>query len=162
MTSQKSILIVGCSTHGISSMLAQELAKRNHLVFIAVPDPRKVPQHTSTLPTVKVITLDPRTPASVAEGAKAVASATEEEHGARGLDVLINDAGLSQPLALLDAVMDAAKDVYDAKVTETLSMAGAFADVLARKQGRILNLSSSGAFLAAPCISPFRPAVTTA
>ncbi|KAL6854845.1 hypothetical protein ACO1O0_005972 [Amphichorda felina] len=151
MSTQKSILIIGCCAHGISTVLAQELTKRNHMVFIAVPDPSKVSKGISALAAVQTIALDPKSPASASSAAEAVGAATEER-GIRGLDVLINDAGVGNSMALLDVIMDSSRDVYDARVSEALSMVGTFADLLARRRGRVVNLSSSGVFIAAPCM----------
>lgn len=152
MAGQKSILIVSCSAHGVSALLARELAKRNHLIFVAAPDTPKISKDISDLAAVHIIELDLKSPASASKAAKTVATFTEES-GIQGLDVLINDAGVGNSLALLDVMMDAARDIYNAKVSETLSMTNAFADLLAKRRGRVVNLSSSGTFITAPCMS---------
>ena len=149
----KSVLIAGCSAHGISTVLAQELIKRNHFVIIAVPDTSSVSKDISALPAVQVIALDPKSPTSVSKAAEAVTSATEER-GIHGLDVLINDVGVGNSVALLDIMMDSARDEYDSKVEEALGVGVAFADLLGRRGGRIVNMSSAGVFIAAPCMRP--------
>lgn len=93
-----------------------------------------------------MLPLDVTDPTSIADALRAVA-----EHG-QGLDILVNNAGTSHTMPLLDAVLDRAKQVYEANVWGPLRLVQACSDLLIASKGRIVNMSSVGAVVNTPWI----------
>ncbi|KAB8274697.1 hypothetical protein BDV30DRAFT_225615 [Aspergillus minisclerotigenes] len=106
----KTILITGCSAHGIGAALAIKLAEQGHFIFATARTIRKVPESITTLANVHPLPLDVTDPTTISDAVRAVT-----EHG-HGLDILINNAGMGYTVPLLDADLDQAKQVYEANV----------------------------------------------
>lgn len=151
MYSKKSILIAGCAPRGISYTIAQDLAKRGHLVFVGFSELCTLPKDVTAIANIKTLELDTTSAASVSSAATTVAAGLSE-NGFSGLDVLINDTGVGGSLPLLDVIMNTAGHIYDAKLSETMSMVRAFTGLLERRQGKVINMSSSGTIVTAPCM----------
>ncbi len=145
----KTVLVTGCSAGGIGAAIALSLAKRSHHVFATVRNASKIPPELSSLPNVTVLSLDVKSPASVAEAVQAVAAS------GRTLDVLVNNAGAGYSAPVLDIDIEEAKQVYDANVWGVVRVIQAFADQLIKSKGRIVNMSSCGAAVNTPWICTY-------
>lgn len=149
MPNPKTILITGCSAHGIGAALALTLARQGHFVFATARNTSKIPERLSALENVQVLPLDVTDPASIAGAVSSV-----REHG-RGLDILVNNAGTGYTMPLLEADLDRAKAVYEANVWGLLGLIQACSDLLVAAKGRIVNMSSVGAVVNTPWIGSF-------
>ncbi|KAH8426149.1 SDR family oxidoreductase [Aspergillus melleus] len=146
MSPTKTILITGCSAHGIGSALALALAQKGHHVFATARHPSKIPVSLSSLPNVTTLQLDVTSTTSASEAAKAV-----EDHGA-GLDILVNNAGSGYTMPLLDADLETAQQVYETNVWGAVRIVQAFSGLLIERQGRVVNVCSAGAVMNAPWV----------
>ncbi|THC88371.1 hypothetical protein EYZ11_012181 [Aspergillus tanneri] len=147
MSSQpKTILITGCSAHGIGAALALVLARQGHHIFATARSTSKILESLVSLSNVHVLPLDVTDPTSIAAAVRVVT-----DHG-HGLDVLVNNAGMGYTIPLLDVNLDHAKHVYEANIWGPLRLVQGFADLLVRAKGRVINISSMGAALNMPWI----------
>ncbi|KAI9040192.1 SDR family oxidoreductase [Aspergillus affinis] len=150
MTSNpRTILITGCSAHGIGAALALNLARRGHFIFATARSPAKVPDILTSLENVKVLPLDVRDPSTIADAVRAIT-----DHG-RGLDIVVNNAGTGYTAPLLDTDFDLAMDVYEANVWGPLRLIQACGDLLIASKGRIINMSSAGAAVNTPWLGVY-------
>lgn len=94
-----------------------------------VRNPSKIPDQLLTLSNVTVLSLDVKSPASVADAAGAVS-----ESG-RGLDVLVNNAGAEYAMPVLDVDVERAKALYETNLWGPIRMVQAFADLLISSAG---------------------------
>ena len=152
MAVQKTVLITGCSAGGIGAALALSLAKRGHRVFATARDPSKIPAELASLSVVHTLALDVTSAASVRAAAEAVGAITEETLGTKGLDVLVNNAGVGYVRPLLDVDVARAQQLFDTNLWGGLRVIQAFSDLLIARRGRIVNVSSVGAFVNTPWI----------
>ncbi|KAB8224451.1 oxidoreductase [Aspergillus novoparasiticus] len=123
--SPKTILITGCSAHGIGAALAIKLAEQ-------------VPESITSLANVYPLPLDVTDLTTISD---VVCAVTECGYG---LDILINNAEIGYIMPLLDADLDQAKQVYKANVWGLLRLVQACSDLLITSKGRIINMSSVG------------------
>ena len=151
-TGQKSVLITGCSAGGIGSALAIAFAKRGYHVFATVRDHSKADQ-IATIPNVEVLTVDVTSPNTITSAFNIV----EERLDGRGLDILINNAARSYTTPLLDANLAEGKAVFDTNFWGVLAVSQAFAPLLIRARGTIVNLGSVGGLLYLPWIGTSFP-----
>lgn len=149
-TKTKSVLVTGCSAGGIGAAIAHALAKRGHHVFATARTPFKIPETLRQLSNVTVLPLDVGDPASVAAASRAVT-----ESG-RGLDVLVNNAGVGYVRPVLDINIAAAQRLHDINLWGPLRTIQAFAELLIASRGRIVNVSSSAAVIYSPWICKFK------
>ncbi|RDK39633.1 NAD(P)-binding protein, partial [Aspergillus phoenicis ATCC 13157] len=138
----KTILITGCSAHGIGAALALTLARQGHFIFATARNTTKISESLKRAGPL----LDVTDSATIADAVRAV-----REHG-RGLDILVNNAGTGYTMPLLEADLDRAKAVYAANVWGLLRLVQACSDLLVEAEGRIVNMSSVGAVVNTPWI----------
>lgn len=148
-TEHKTILVTGCSAGGVGAALALALANKGHHVFATARNLGKIPTELAELPNVTTLLLDVTSTKSIIGAASAVANATEVG-GCRGLDVLVNNAGLGYTIPLLDADFELAQRVYETNVWGPLRMIQSFADLLIAKKGRVVNICSISSVLHMP------------
>ncbi|KAM0460964.1 hypothetical protein ACHAO4_001760 [Trichoderma viride] len=149
MAKERSILITGCSADGLGAVLALTLAKQGHHVFATARDTSKIPSELSSLPNVSVLRLDVSSTESVAEASRVV------EDTGHGLDVLVNNAGFGYTMPILDIDIDKAQRLYEANVWGTVRTVQAFAGLLMKSKGRVVNVSSVGAVVNTPWIGTY-------
>ena len=147
----KTILITGCSAGGIGLAIAQVLAQRGHHVFATARDTSKIPTELSSLSNVTVLRVDVVSESSITESVQAVAAATEEL-GSKGVDVLVNNAGIGYSMPLLDLDIERAQALYDTNVWGPVRMVQSFSQLLIAKRGRVVMISSAGALVNTPWI----------
>lgn len=146
MSLQGTVLITGCSNGGIGSALAIAFQSRGFHVFATLRDPNKASE-LSKLPNVMIITLDVTTASHIAAAAQAVQGET-----GGSLDYLINNAGSSHFMPLLDENIDTAKRIFDTNVWGTLAVTQAFAPFLIKAKGTLVNITSVSGYLSTPWI----------
>lgn len=147
----KTVLITGCSKHGIGASLALRLADQGHRVFATARDPRRMPSRVREHPNVTPLALDVTDEASVRAASKAVRAA-----GARAaLDVLVNNAGAGCTMPLLDLDVARAKQCHDVNVWGPVRMVQAFSDLLIASRGRVVNIGAAEGCLYSPWIGAY-------
>ncbi|KAI9686871.1 MAG: hypothetical protein M1822_002624 [Bathelium mastoideum] len=143
-------LITGCSAGGIGSALALEFISRGFHVFASVRDPAKA-SHLSSHPSISILTLDVTSSSSIRTAVDTVKAQLDEDTETAGkLDVLVNNAGQGYTGPLLDVDLDRAKKLFDTNVWSILGMTQAFAPMLIKAKGKVVNISSVGGLLALP------------
>lgn len=147
--SLKSILVTGCSAGGIGAAIALLLARKGHHVFATARNTSKLSEELTTLSNVTVLSLDVTSMSSVMAAAKAVS-----ESG-RGLDVLVNNAGLGYITPILDMDIEQAQKLYDTNLWGSVRMIQACKDLLIASHGRIVNIISCGAVVPLPWHAPY-------
>ncbi|EEA18862.1 hypothetical protein TMatcc_010593 [Talaromyces marneffei ATCC 18224] len=147
--SLKSVLVTGCSAGGIGAAIALLLARKGHHVFATARNTSKLPVVLTTLSNVTVLSIDVTSMPSVTAAANAVS-----ESG-RGLDVLVNNAGLGYVTPILDMDIERAQNLYDTNLWGSVRMIQAFKDLLIANHGRIVNIISCGAVLPLPWHAPY-------
>ncbi|GAB7339545.1 hypothetical protein MBLNU457_6155t1 [Dothideomycetes sp. NU457] len=143
---QKSILITGCSQHGIGAGLALEAASRGYTVFAGLRNPTKAPPELQQLSNVTLVSLDVTSSSSIAAAVQTITSATHD----RGLDVLINNAGSGVVGPLADTEIEDAKALFETNFFGVLAVTKAFLPLLVKAKGVVLNNSSISGMLWMP------------
>jgi 1-acylglycerone phosphate reductase len=133
-----SVLITGCSAGGIGASLAAVFQKRNYLVFATARNTTKLPSSLLSLPNVVSLELDVTSPTSIAAAVVAV----KEKLGDKGLDVLVNNSGMGITAPGLDTDIEQAKALFEVNFWAVLRMMQAFADMLVKAKGAVVNISS--------------------
>jgi NAD(P)-dependent dehydrogenase (short-subunit alcohol dehydrogenase family) len=140
------VVITGAST-GIGRACAAYLAKRGFLVFAGV---RKVKDGEALRDEVG----DALVPVEidVTDGA-AIAAALERVGGAlgeRGLDGLVNNAGIGMPAPVEYMSTEALRRQFDVNVFGPIAVTQAFLPLIRRGRGRIVNMGSVGGHITIP------------
>lgn len=147
----KVVLITGCSDGGLGSALAVSMQKRGLHVLACVRNPSKA-SLLSELSNVTIISLDVTDKASMASAVETVRGHT----GTHGLDILINNAGGGVPtLPLLDADLDAGRQMFEVNFWGVLSMCQAFAPLVIQAKGTIVNVSSVASVMHTPWLGVY-------
>ncbi|KAI4860613.1 putative short-chain dehydrogenase/reductase [Hypoxylon rubiginosum] len=130
-------LITGCSPGGLGFELVGAFEARGFHVFATARSPSKILEASPVGADVEVLALDVTSPESVAKCLEHVRKRT----GGR-LDVLVNNAGMILLGPLVHVSIEEARKLYDVNVFGTLAVSQAFAPLLARARGVVLNVSS--------------------
>jgi len=131
------VLITGCSDGGLGAALAEAFARRGFHVLATLRDPSKAPVLASRPGLIDVLPLDVTDTTSIASCAVAVATKTGGL-----LDVLVNNAGSMFIMPLLDTDVAESKRLFDVNVWGMLAVTQAFASMLVRSRGVVLNIAS--------------------
>ena len=145
-THRKPVLITGCSAGGIGYALAESFQRHGFQVFAFACTPAKMAR-LQVLPNVTLVTLDVTSSSSIAAAVEAV----ETKIGA--LQYLINSAGLLYVMPTLDADLSEAKTLFDVNFWGPLALIQAFAPLLLRTGGSIVNISSISGYIGVPWMS---------
>lgn len=137
-TSRKSVLITGCSAGGIGAGLAEVFQERGYHVFATLRTPSKLPQALSNAANVTVLTLDVLSSESIAAAVESV----KKETGGK-LDVLVNNSGRGTFVPALDTSIEEAKKLFDLNFWAPLAMLQAFAPLLIKAKGCLVNNTSA-------------------
>lgn len=143
--SPKTCLITGCSGGGVGAALAQAFRDKGYHVFATARFPSKIPGTLRDDPSVTVLALDVASPSSIREAVDAVRGATDGK-----LDVLVNNAGRGMNMPMLDTSIAEAKRLFDTNFFGVLETVQAFAPLLIKAKGCVVNNSSLGGFQAFP------------
>ncbi|KAF2659507.1 NAD(P)-binding protein [Lophiostoma macrostomum CBS 122681] len=145
---RKICLVTGCSNGGCGAALAEAFRDAGYHVFATARSPSKIPQSLHSSPNVTVLALNVTSSQSIAALAKEVGMQTGGK-----LDVLVNNAGLGLSKPALDTTIDEARKLFDLNFFGVLEMTQAFAPMLVRAQGCVVNNSSVGGYMAFPFTS---------
>ncbi|PQE11103.1 hypothetical protein CJF31_00000854 [Rutstroemia sp. NJR-2017a BVV2] len=121
------VLITGCSDHGIGSSLAHAFHSHGYHIYACV---RAVSQITSlcTLQNIDILALDVTSPSQIQSAIDSI-----REKG-RGLDILVNNAGRNHFSPVLDVDIEEARRLYEVNVWGPLRLIKACVPLL--REGR--------------------------
>lgn len=142
MTSQKTILITGCSS-GIGAALAQEFHQRGHLVIATARRIESLPALATQ--ALRTLALDVNDGASIAATLAALPSKVNH------IDILINNAGYGQFGAVMDVEADDLRRQFETNVFAPVALSRAELPLL-RKNGNgcIANIGSISCIVTTP------------
>lgn len=135
-TPRKTVLITGCSPGGLGHALAEAFANEGYFVFATLRDPTKA--SLLARESIKVLPLEVTSQESIDACFNHVQAATE----GRGLDVLVNNAGVGYVMPLLDTSVEESKKLFEVNVWGVLSVTQKFAPLVIVAKGTVLNISS--------------------
>jgi NAD(P)-dependent dehydrogenase (short-subunit alcohol dehydrogenase family) len=149
MAERKTVLITGGSG-GIGGALTTELARDGWRVFATARDPNAIPQATGGDGEVIPLALELTDAASVATAAAAV----RERTGERGLDGLVNNAGVivQGPLELVPAAE--LRRQFEINVLGQVAVTQAVLPLLRVARGRIVNVGAPTGRVGIPLLGP--------
>ncbi|GAW17837.1 hypothetical protein ANO14919_073040 [Xylariales sp. No.14919] len=134
--SKKTALITGCSDGGIGAAMAKILREKDYHVFATMRNKSKAGTLAS-LTDVEILELDVASEVSIKRCADQVQARTGGT-----LDILINNAGRDFLMPLLDVNIKEAKEFFDINFWGALAVTQAFAPMVIKSKGIILNHSS--------------------
>lgn len=139
--SEKTVLITGCSEGGIGAALAKAFHAKGYHVFATLRNPAKAGS-LEPVTGIDISTLDVTEKKSIQQCVQYI----ETKTGGK-LDVLVNNAGADCTMPLLDVSLEEAKALYDLNVWAVLALTQAFAPMLVKARGTVVNINSVAAKL---------------
>ena len=147
----RSILITGASS-GIGRHLALSLAEDGHKVFASVRSAKDgAALRADSSGKVETVSLDVTDEREIERAAAAIALALD----GRGLDVLINNAGVVVTGALEELPPSALRYQLEVNVVAVAAVTHAFLPLLRRGGGRIINMGSVSGRVTMPFMGPY-------
>ncbi|KAI1756478.1 hypothetical protein F4782DRAFT_267178 [Xylaria castorea] len=139
---QKTVLITGCSDGGIGAALAAEFQLRGLRVFATARDPSKMAGLAAL--NIETLALDVTSESSIEQAVAIVreklnssnsndGSGTVSEIG-KGLDFLINNAGVNHIMPFSDTKMSDLRNVFNTNVIGSLAVTQAFIPLLMHRR----------------------------
>ena len=148
--SSRSVAVTGAGS-GLGRDIALQLASKGYVVFGTAFAPEEVQDLTAASGgRVSLAVCDLTKPDAV----KAWASAVSASLGDRGLDVLINNAGILTPGPIEVLPLDAIRREFDVNVFGALSVINAFLPALRKARGRVVQVSTWTASVPLPFNGP--------
>ncbi|KAJ9641236.1 NADPH-dependent 1-acyl dihydroxyacetone phosphate reductase [Knufia peltigerae] len=133
---RKTVLITGCAPGGIGHSLALAFHERGLRVFATA---RKTEQLTSLSEKgIETLSLVVDNDESIVSCKEAVERLTE----GRGLDYLVNNAGVSYVMSALDIEISEARKIFDVNLFAIMRMVQVFSGLLIQAQGTIVMIGS--------------------
>lgn len=148
----KSVLITGCSTGGIGAGLAEIFHEKGYHVFVTLRNLSKVPESLSKAKNVTVLKLDVLSSEQIASAVESVGQQT----GGR-LDVLVNNSGQNIIAPALDITIEDGKKLFELNFWAPMTMLQAFAPLLIKAKGCIVNNTSANSVVPMPFMSKCQP-----
>lgn len=134
--SKKTALITGCSEGGIGAALAKAFHAKGYHVYATLRNPAKAGS-LNQIEDIEIATLDVTKGDSIEQCVQYIKTKTGGT-----LDVLVNNAGADCTMPLLDVSLEEAKALYDLNVWAVLALTQAFAPMLIKARGTIVNINS--------------------
>ncbi|KAJ0414655.1 hypothetical protein BJY00DRAFT_320821 [Aspergillus carlsbadensis] len=145
---RKTVLISGCSAGGAGSALAETFHARGLHVFATARSVSKM-EHLEKKDHMTLLQLDVEDSDSIAAAVEAV----REHTGGRGLDYLVNNAGMSWVRPALDTDLAQARRIFEVNYWGVVNVTHAFAPLVIRARGVIVNVSSLAGVMLAPWLA---------
>lgn len=143
--SNRTVFITGTSS-GIGRACALRLVQAGWSVFAGVRKAEDADKLQAADTNLVPILLDLKDRSSISAAAKQVASQTNT----RGLDGLVNVAGIGMARPVEYATSDDLKGIFEVNVFGQIAVTQAFLPLIRKARGRIVNISSVGAHVAIP------------
>ncbi|EXJ58039.1 oxidoreductase [Cladophialophora yegresii CBS 114405] len=134
---RKTVLITGCSPGGIGHALARAFHARGLRVFATARTTQQI-NDLSLVQGIETLPLVVDDDESILSCYAQVEQLTE----ARGLDYLVNNAGVSYIMPALDITLDEARKVFDVNVCAVMRLCQVFAPLLITARGTIVMMGS--------------------
>ncbi|KAF7539881.1 hypothetical protein G7054_g1808 [Neopestalotiopsis clavispora] len=135
---QKFALVTGCGRGGIGEALVTEYTRRN-ICAIATLLPNEASDHLSDA-GINFLRLDVTNETSIIDLKAAIKKLT----GGRGLDILVNCAGIAYTMPAIDTDVKAVQRMFDINLFGPMRMVHHFHDMLIHAEGTIVNIGSIG------------------
>ena len=135
---QKSVLITGCSSGGIGGGLAEAFCEKGYQVFATARNPSKLSNSLTQAPNVIALTLDVTSEEAITAAVQSVVGVTGGK-----LDVLVNNSGAPMVMPGLDVSIEEGKRLFDTNFWSMLAMIQAFAPLLIKANGCVVNNTSA-------------------
>jgi len=146
-TKQAAVLVTGASS-GIGRKITELLAAKGHYVYAGARKQQDI-EELSAIPNVEGIRLDVTSDAEVAAAVERVKA------GGRGLDGIVNNAGVSALGPLIEVEERDLDFVFGVNVYGPWRITKAFAPLLIDAKGRVVTVSSISGILAGPLNGPY-------
>lgn len=147
---ERSVVITGASS-GIGRATALALAARGFRVFAGVRKERDGESlRAESAGRIVPLPLEVTDRDSVARAARAVSA----EVGDRGLDGLVNNAGIATPAPIEYVSPEVLRRQFEVNVFGPISVVQAFLPLIRKARGRIVNVGSVGSHIAIPFGGP--------
>jgi len=150
MSTGKSVFITGCSDGGLGSALALVFQARGFHVFASARSTSKLADLAS-LSNVTLVTLDVLDQNQIAAAVDSVKAATVDGK----LDILINNTGRNHFSPALDVDIVEAKQIFDINYWGALAVIQAFAPLLIKAEGSLVNVTSIAGHTYVPYMSVY-------
>ncbi len=138
----KSVLITGAGS-GFGKGAALALAERGHHVIATTETAEQASALATEAPQLHVEKLD-------------ITTADVEKVSAWTVDVLVNNAGFGQTGPMADVPMDRLRKIFEVNVFGTVAITQkVLPQMVARKHGRVIIMSSIGGVVSAPAFGPY-------
>lgn len=145
-TSQNNVVITGASS-GIGRSSVARMSRAGWLVFATVRNEADREKLRSEFPTnVYPVLMDMENESSI----RAAAREIDSEAGGRGLDGLVNVAGIGMVRPLEYASMQDVRQIFEVNFFGQLAAIQAFSPLLRKRRGRLVNITTVGVNLAVP------------
>jgi len=135
MAPKGSVLITGCSDDGIGSALTLTFVKRGFRVFATARNTASMTRFQDF--NVTLLALD----VLDAKQIEATVAIVSKETGGK-LDYLVNNAGCTRFMPLLDEDIEETKEFYDTNVWALLQLVQAFSPLLIEAKGTVVFIAS--------------------
>ncbi|PLB50770.1 putative hydroxybutyrate dehydrogenase [Aspergillus steynii IBT 23096] len=148
---QPTVLITGCSDHGIGSALAHVFHARGYHVFATARNPSKM-KTLANLNNVTLLTLDVRDSTQIARAVDAVRAQT-----GGSLTYLINNAGRNHFMPVLDEDLDAGRELFETNVWGQVAVTKGFVPLLLNSggDGAVVFTTSISGYLNVPYMGTY-------
>lgn len=134
---RKTVLITGCSPGGIGHALCIAFHKRNWRVLATA-------RNTAALAELAALGVETfLLEVNDAKSIEALVQSVTSVSNGKGLDMLINNAGVNYTVPALDIELSGAKKVFDTNVFAVMAMCQAFAPLLIQAKGTIVQIAST-------------------
>lgn len=143
-SARKSVLITGCSDNGIGSALALTFQQQGYHVFATARNQEKMTK-LRDLANVTLLTLDVVEPTHI----RAAVEAVRKETGGT-LSCLVNNAGQSRFMPVLDEDLQACRRLFEVNVWGALAVTQAFAPLVIAARGTIVFVTSVAGYVNVP------------
>lgn len=150
MASKETVLITGCSDDGIGFALAAEFQKRGYHVFATARNVSKMSK-LQNLPDVTLLQLDVINPGHIKAAVEAVTAVT-----GGSLDYLVNNAGQSHFMPILDEDIDAVKALFDVHLYGPMALVKAFAPLVIKAKGTFAFTTSLAGYVNTPWMGKYQ------
>jgi 1-acylglycerone phosphate reductase len=145
MASKRTVLITGCSDGGLGSSLALAFHNAGWRVFASARDPKKL--SATVAAGIESVVLDVSSEDSLKQ-----AVATVSELAGGSLDALVNNAGATYRMPILDLDLKKVRGLFELNVISVIATIQAFFPLLLKspKGGMVINNSSIVVYAGVP------------
>lgn len=147
LAAQKAVLVTGAST-GIGRKITELLASKGTFVYAGARKEQDL-KDLAAIKNVQSVKLDVTVAADIAAAVETVTKA------GRGLDGVVNNAGVAVIGPMSDMEDSDVNFVFDVNVLGPYRITKAFAPLLIASKGRVVNISSISGILAGPLLGVY-------